>query len=131
MLEQAKAILFATWIKEAIAKTQYFIMQSYVGRKYLNKGFFLPTLHNAELFIRWNAGGVINDGRSADSTSYMWVHRSSEYYKDRSVILYEYQKTRRHRHPEEFYKGFRGILVTTLLKSGDALFCGVWLDAYI
>lgn len=55
---------------------------------------------------------VINDGRSAGSTSYMWVHRSGEYYKDRPVVLYEYQKTRHHRHPEEFYKGFKGILVT-------------------
>ncbi len=55
---------------------------------------------------------VINDGRSAGSTSYMWVHRSGEYYKDRPVVLYEYQKTRHHKHPEEFYKGFKGILVT-------------------
>ena len=55
---------------------------------------------------------VINDGRSAGSTSYMWVHRSGEYYKDRPVVLYEYQKTRHHRHPEEFYKGYKGILVT-------------------
>ena len=42
----------------------------------------------------------------------MWVHRSGEYYKDRPVVLYEYQKTRHHKHPEEFYKGFKGILVT-------------------
>lgn len=55
---------------------------------------------------------VINDGRSAGSTSYMWVHRSGEYYKDRPVVLYEYQKTRHHRHPEEFYRDFKGILVT-------------------
>ncbi len=55
---------------------------------------------------------VINDGRIAGSTSYMWVHRSGEYYKDRPVVLYEYQKTRHHRHPEEFYRDFKGILVT-------------------
>lgn len=55
---------------------------------------------------------VINDGRGAGSISYMWVHRSGEYYKDKPVVLYEYQKTRHHRHPEEFYKGFTGILVT-------------------
>lgn len=42
----------------------------------------------------------------------MWVHRSGEYYKERPVVLYEYQKTHHHRHPEEFYKGFTGILVT-------------------
>ena len=55
---------------------------------------------------------VINDGRSASSTSYMWVHRSGEYYKDRPIVLYEYQKTRHHKHPEEFYRDFKGILVT-------------------
>jgi len=55
---------------------------------------------------------VINDGRGAGSISYMWVHRSGEYYKERPVVLYEYQKTHHHRHPEEFYKGFTGILVT-------------------
>lgn len=31
---------------------------------------------------------------------------------DTPVVLYEYQKTRYHRHPEEFYRDFKGILVT-------------------
>jgi len=31
---------------------------------------------------------------------------------DTPVVLYEYQKTRHHRHPEEFYRDFKGILVT-------------------
>lgn len=39
---------------------------------------------------------VVNDGRGAGAQSYMWVHRSGEYYKDRQVVLYEYQKTRAH-----------------------------------
>lgn len=55
---------------------------------------------------------VIHDGRSAGSQSYMWVHRSGEFYKDRPLVLYEYQKTRHHEHPEAFYKGFKGVLVT-------------------
>lgn len=55
---------------------------------------------------------VINDGRPAGSQSYMWVHRSGEFYTDRPIVLYEYQKTRDHRHPREFYKDFQGILVT-------------------
>lgn len=55
---------------------------------------------------------VINDGRSAGAQSYMWVHRSGEYYKDKPIVLYEYQKTRHHDHPREFYKDFAGILVT-------------------
>jgi len=55
---------------------------------------------------------VINDGRPAGSVSYMWVHRSGEFYKERPVVLYEYQKTRHHDHPKEFYKDFHGVLVT-------------------
>lgn len=55
---------------------------------------------------------VINDGRESGSMSYMWVHRSGEFYKDKPIVLYEYQKTRNHKHPEEFYKDYNGILVT-------------------
>lgn len=55
---------------------------------------------------------VLRDGRPAGTDSWMWLHRSGEFYKDRPVILYEYQKTRHHQHPLEFYKDFKGILVT-------------------
>lgn len=55
---------------------------------------------------------VLRDGRPAGTDSWMWLHRSGEFYKDRPVILYEYQKTRHHEHPLEFYKDFNGILVT-------------------
>lgn len=57
---------------------------------------------------------VINDGREkgTKSNSYMWVHRSGEFYKDRPIVLYEYQKTRHHKHPEAYYKDFKGVLVT-------------------
>ena len=55
---------------------------------------------------------VLNDGREVIADSYMWVHRSGEFYKDRPIVLYEFQKTRHHIHPQEFYKGYTGILVT-------------------
>ncbi len=55
---------------------------------------------------------VINDGRPTPTKSWMWVHRNSEMYRDRQIVLYEYQKTRHHEFPEEFYKGYKGILVT-------------------
>ena len=55
---------------------------------------------------------VVNDGRPPGSTSYMWVHRSGEFFKDKQIILYEYQKTRHHDHPREFYKDYHGVLVT-------------------
>lgn len=55
---------------------------------------------------------VINDGREAGTDSWMWVHRSGEFYKDRPIVVYEYQRTRHHEHPLEYYKDFKGILVT-------------------
>ena len=55
---------------------------------------------------------VIEDGRSAGSKSYMWVHRSGELCTDKAIVLYEYQKTRHHQHPLEFYQGYNGILET-------------------
>ena len=55
---------------------------------------------------------VVNDGRPPGSTSYMWVHRSGEFFKDKQIVLYEYQKTRHHDHPKEFYKDYHGVLVT-------------------
>lgn len=42
----------------------------------------------------------------------MWVHRSGELYKDRQIVIYEYQKGRDHHIPLEFYKDYKGILVT-------------------
>ena len=55
---------------------------------------------------------VLNDGREVITDSYMWVHRSGEFYTERPIVLYEYQKTRHHIHPQEFYKDYKGILVT-------------------
>ena len=55
---------------------------------------------------------VIHDGRPAGSKSYMWVHLTGELSPVPKIIVYEYQKTRHSRHPEEYYKNFRGILMT-------------------
>ncbi|MBQ0009184.1 MAG: IS66 family transposase [Firmicutes bacterium] len=55
---------------------------------------------------------VINDGRKAGAMSYMWVHRSGEFYKDKPIVLYEYQKGRNHELPLEFYRNYKGVLVT-------------------
>ena len=49
---------------------------------------------------------------SAGHKNFMWVHRSGEYYTDRQIVLFEYQRGRGHEHPEAFYKGFQGVLVT-------------------
>ena len=55
---------------------------------------------------------VIHDGRPAGSKSYMWVHLTGELSPDPRIVVYEYQKTRHSDHPKEYYKDFKGILVT-------------------
>lgn len=55
---------------------------------------------------------VIHDDRHPGSKSYMWVHRSGEFFKDRPIVIYEYQKGRAHELPLAFYHDYKGILVT-------------------
>ena len=55
---------------------------------------------------------VIHDGRPAGSTSYMWVHLTGELSPVPKIVVYEYQKTRHSDHPKEYYKDFKGILMT-------------------
>lgn len=55
---------------------------------------------------------VNKDGRPVGSQSYMWVYRSGFMYRDRQIILYEYQKTRNASHPREFLRDYTGICVT-------------------
>ena len=55
---------------------------------------------------------VNRDGRKAGSKSYMWVYRSGHLYKDKQIVLYEYQLTRNASHPREFLKQYQGICVT-------------------
>lgn len=55
---------------------------------------------------------VNRDGRPAGTQSYMWVYKTGHLYKDRQIILYEYQKTRNTSHPREFLKNFKGVCVT-------------------
>ena len=59
---------------------------------------------------------VINDDRHPGSKSYMWVHRSGEFFKDRPIVIYKYQKGRDHELPLAFYRNYKGILVTDGLK---------------
>ncbi len=55
---------------------------------------------------------VISDSSHPNSKCYMWVHRSGEFYKDHPIVIYEYQKGRDHQKPLEFYRDYKGILVT-------------------
>lgn len=55
---------------------------------------------------------VIRDDRNPGSKSYMWVHRSGEFFAERPIVIYEYQKGRNHELPLAFYQDYEGILVT-------------------
>ena len=78
---------------------------------------------------------VNRDGRKAGSKSYMWVYRSGHLYKDKQIVLYEYQLTRNASHPRQFLKDFSGICVTdgyqvyhTLEKEKEELtIAGCWV----
>ena len=59
---------------------------------------------------------VIADSERPNSKCYMWVHRSGEFYKERPIVIYEYQKGRDHQKPLDFYKDYNGILVTDSLQ---------------
>lgn len=44
--------------------------------------------------------------------NYMWVQRRGEFYTDRPIVLFEYERVRGHEYPEAFYKGYQGVLMT-------------------
>jgi transposase len=47
-------------------------------------------------------------GRSADSTSYLWLYRTGR--DGPIIILYDYRTTRANKHPRRFLSGFEGYL---------------------
>lgn len=55
---------------------------------------------------------VLSDSDHPNSKCYMWVHRSGEFYTERPIVIYEYQKGRDHHKPLDFYKDYKGFLVT-------------------
>lgn len=63
---------------------------------------------------------VTKDGRPAGTESRMWVYRSGKF-SDRTVILYDYQKTRGYEHLEKYLDGFKGILVSDAYSAYEKL----------
>lgn len=59
---------------------------------------------------------VISDSDRPNSKCYMWVHRSGEFYRERPIVIYEYQKGRDYQKPLNFYRDYKGILVTDSLQ---------------
>ena len=64
---------------------------------------------------------VSKDGRPANSKSFMWVYRTGKYYRERPIVLYDYQRTRKKENPERFLKGFRGICVSDAFSVYDSM----------
>jgi len=66
-----------------------------------------PLIHGDETTVQV----LHEDGRSAQSQSYMWVYRSAES-SAAPVVLFEYQPGRGQQHPQTFLRGFAGTLMT-------------------
>lgn len=91
-----------------------------------------PVLQADETTVKVN-----KDGRKAGTHSYMWVYRTATTYPEKTVVLYDYQKTRGETHPEEFLKDYEGVLLTdgyqayhTLEKKAEKIqVAGCWAHA--
>lgn len=55
---------------------------------------------------------VTKENRTEGAKHYMWVYRTGKMYRDKQIVLYEYQPTRNAGHPREFLKAFTGVCVT-------------------
>lgn len=66
-----------------------------------------PLIHGDETTVQV----LQEDGRSAQSQSYMWVYRSAES-SATPVVLFEYQAGRGQQHPQAFLQGYAGTLMT-------------------
>ena len=55
---------------------------------------------------------VVNDGRGANTKSYMWVYHTYDRYGSKPVYIYEYNAHRSSKVPRDFLEGYRGVLVT-------------------
>ena len=66
-----------------------------------------PLIHGDETTVQV----LQEDGRSAQSQSYMWVYRSAES-SATPVVLFEYQAGRGQQHPQSFLQGYAGTLMT-------------------
>lgn len=66
-----------------------------------------PVIHGDETTVQV----LKENGRSAQSQSYMWVYRSAEG-SERPVVLFDYRPGRGHEHPERFLEGYVGATMT-------------------
>ena len=55
---------------------------------------------------------VTKENRTAGKKHYMWVYRTGKLYRDKQIVLYEYQPSRNASHPRNFLKDFQGVCLT-------------------
>lgn len=55
---------------------------------------------------------VTKENRTESHQHYMWVYRTGNMYREKQIVLYEYQPSRKASHPREFLKDFGGVCVT-------------------
>jgi len=96
----------------------YLLMISFLLRE--------PVLHADETTYQ-----VLREpGRRPQTKSYEWIYRTSGCAKH-PIVIYEYQETRGHEHPEKFLKDFKGYLHTDGYDGyhdlpGDITVVGCW-----
>ena len=52
---------------------------------------------------------------SAGHKNYMWVYRTGQFNTEHPIVLFDYQRGRHHKYPEEFLRGYEGYLETDAL----------------
>jgi transposase len=66
-----------------------------------------PVIHGDETTVQV----LKEDGRRAQSQSYMWVYRTA-IDSEQPIVLFEYRPGRGHEHPERFLAGYEGAVMT-------------------
>lgn len=69
--------------------------------------FRCPVLHADETPVCVN-----KDDRDGVHKSWMWVYRTGILCDESPVIIYDYQKQRKHEYPIKFLEGFNGVVVS-------------------
>lgn len=52
---------------------------------------------------------------SAGHKNYMWIYRTGQFNTEHPIVLFDYQRGRHHKYPEEFLRGYEGYLETDAL----------------
>jgi transposase len=106
-----------------------------VGAGWLDKLFVRMAVHLKKRDIAHADETTLQvlheEGRTAQSTSYMWLYRSGR--DGPPIVLFEYQPTRAAEHPRRFLKGFSGYLHVDGYAAYEGLpgvtLCGCWSHA--